>query len=188
MPRLATLFLLLSAATLGGCVPAPAQDDVTAAYLGPDGELLPPDDAKEDSPLFAKLERALINRDDGVVNDVQLSYRSAMKLAVSVGIACGPDAVTITAVARQESTFRVNIVGPVNDNGTVDYGVWQINSGTAVELGFKTSQLKQPQVNAEAMDAVLSAQGLDAWSAYKFGRYKKYVKYAQETLDTYGCE
>jgi hypothetical protein len=183
----ATLFLLFSAVTWISCAPA-ATDDPTADYVNEDGELIPPDDSKEDSPLFAKLERALINRDDGVVNNVQLSYRSAMMLAVGAGIACGAAAVTITAIARQESTFRVNIVGPVNDNGTHDYGVWQINSGTATQLGFAIAQLTSPQVNAQAMRAVRDQQGLNAWSAYKFNRYQKYLKYAQETLDTYHCE
>jgi hypothetical protein len=187
MARLVSLVLLLPLALTAGCA-AVSDDDLTAPYVTPDGELIPPEDGKEDSPTFAALERALIDRDQGVINNLQLSYRSTLKLAVSEGIACDIDAVTITAIARQESTFRVTIVGPENDNGTRDYGVWQINSATANQFGYKTSQLRQPQVNADAMSAIRAAQGLNAWAAYKLGRYTKFVKYAQEALDSYHCE
>jgi hypothetical protein len=170
MTRL-TLLLLAQAAVLVACAPAVDDEGDVSASLSLD-----------------QTERPLINQDNGVINNTQLSYRSAIELAVSVGIACGADAITMTAIARQESTFRVGIVGPENDNGTFDYGVWQINSGTAAEQGFRTAQLLQPLINAEAMVAVRDSQGLDAWSAYKFGRYKKYVKYAQEAFNTYGCE
>ena len=184
-PFAAAWLSLVVSLPIVGCSEAPA--DPTLPYVNSDGELIPPDDdGKDDSPNAA-IERALIDRDGGVVGAVQLSYRSAMLLATEVGTPCDDSAVVLTAIARQESTFRVKVVSAVNGNGTVDYGVWQINSRTGQEFGYTAAALKTAHTNAEAMMTIEAAQGLRAWASYTSGRYKKFLPYAQEAFDTYGC-
>jgi hypothetical protein len=131
------------------------------------------------------VEQALVNRDNGQIGTVQLSYRSTMRLAAKVGVPCDQTAVIMTAVARAESGFRVKAIGGPNGDGTLDYGVWQINSVHK----FSPALLMTAAYNAQKM-ADLSDNGSDrgAWASYSSGRYKKYMPYAQQAFDTYHCD
>lgn len=53
----------------------------------------------------------------------------------------GIDSNLLRALARVETGFNVNAVGPPNRNGTRDYGLMQINERTARQYGFDPAQL-----------------------------------------------
>lgn len=57
-------------------------------------------------------------------------------------------------------------------NGSVDYGLWQINS----VHGYDANRLlSDPAYNAKAAVAVFNSSGPHAWSTYNNGDYKKYL-------------
>lgn len=73
--------------------------------------------------------------------------------------------VTAVAIAFAESSFDSNATHR-NDDGSTDYGLWQINSvhGYA-ELG--SGAWANPTVNAQLAYRVWNAQGWNAWSTHK---------------------
>lgn len=75
------------------------------------------------------------------------------------------------AVALAESGGRSDAVSPPNRNGTVDYGLWQVNS----VHGYDPKSLLVPTQNATAAHAVYRAQGWKAWSVYNSGKYLIYM-------------
>lgn len=97
----------------------------------------------------------------------------------------GADLTIAVAVAIAESGGRTDIIGPVNSNGTRDYGVWQINSGHTA-LFAQTAQNRdwyQAFVNAEWAHTVFQGQGWSAWSAYKSGKYRQHMEVAQRAAN-----
>ena len=95
---------------------------------------------------------------------------------------------TMVAIALGESggkTDAHNKKAPDNS-----YGLWQINMigdlGPArrKEFGISSNEeLKDPMTNARAALMVLNSQGLNAWSVYSEGTYKKYLPVAQKAYD-----
>ena len=95
---------------------------------------------------------------------------------------------TMVAIALGESggkTDAHNKKAPDNS-----YGLWQINMigdlGPArrKEFGISSNEeLKDPMTNARAALMVLNSQGLNAWSVYSEGIYKKYLPTAQKAYD-----
>lgn len=59
----------------------------------------------------------------------------------------------------------------VDSNGSVDYGLWQINS----VHGYTPQSSYDPEKNAKQAVAVFKSSGPGAWSTYKNGDYKKYM-------------
>lgn len=76
----------------------------------------------------------------------------------------------MAAIAIAESGGRPNAVSGRNKNGTVDRGLWQINS----VHGYGTSSL-DPKANAKQAVGVYHSQGLNAWTTFKTGAYRQYV-------------
>jgi len=79
-------------------------------------------------------------------------------------------ALTAVQIAYHESGFSAGATNR-NSNGSVDYGLWQINS----VHGFpelKTQQWRDPATNARLAKKVYDKQGWNAWSVYKNGKYK----------------
>lgn len=66
---------------------------------------------------------------------------------------------------------RVDAVSPPNKNGTIDRGVWQINS----VHGFNPDTLLTLDGNAAAAKQIYDKQGLGAWSTYNSGAYKSHM-------------
>src|SRR5205085_816653 len=52
----------------------------------------------------------------------------------------------------------------LNDNGTIDRGLWQINSIWLKQLGLSANSLFTPSINADAAGDVLRIQGPTAWA------------------------
>jgi hypothetical protein len=79
-------------------------------------------------------------------------------------------ALTAVQIAYHESGFSASATNR-NTNGSIDYGLWQINSVHAFpELG--NQQWKDPKVNARLAKQVYDKQGWNAWSVYKTGKYQ----------------
>lgn len=64
----------------------------------------------------------------------------------------------------------------LNKDGTVDYGLMQINSIHADMVGGNLERLRDPEVNIKVAYS-LSRSGTDwtPWTAYKNGSYKKWL-------------
>lgn len=55
----------------------------------------------------------------------------------------------LRAIGYTESAFKERAIGPVNPNGTRDYGVMQINNRTAQHYGVPLSSLLVPSINID---------------------------------------
>lgn len=88
-------------------------------------------------------------------------------------------AAMMAKIAKRESGGQAHIDnsrngpggGKLNHNGTVDYGLWAINS----VHGYDPNKLYNPLYNAKAAVAVYKAQGPKAWSTYNASTDQKYI-------------
>jgi|SRR6478609_2836207 len=81
---------------------------------------------------------------------------------------------TFIGIAMAESGGRPDAVNNSNRNGSVDRGLFQINS---VHQGnpWYPSNPNDPLQSAKAARAIYLSQGLKAWSVYNSGAYQKFV-------------
>lgn len=92
--------------------------------------------------------------------------------AVSRKAGCTGDNLVISiAICMAESGGQVEVVSRPNTNGTVDRGLWQINS---VHSEYDQQKLLAADYNAAAM-FTLSSKGTvwTPWSTYNDGTYQK---------------
>lgn len=68
----------------------------------------------------------------------------------------GVDPSLALSIAQQESSFNPNAVSPTNSNGTVDYGLMQINSRNLSSLGLTPTTALDPQSNINAAMQLLA--------------------------------
>ncbi|XP_017842465.1 lysozyme B-like [Drosophila busckii] len=85
-----------------------------------------------------------------------------------------------TCIAEHESSYRTDVVGPANSDGSNDYGIFQINdrywcqppSGKHSSNGchLNCKELLENAINKSVKCArqVLKEQGWSAWSTWKF--------------------
>lgn len=85
-------------------------------------------------------------------------------------------AVVMTAIALAESSGNPGAVSKPNKNGTVDRGLFQINS---VHSQYDPGKLLDPAYNAKAAYEVAGGKDFTRWSTYNSGAYKKYLGEAQ---------
>lgn len=88
-------------------------------------------------------------------------------------------AVIMGAIGQAESSGDSNAHNNDRSTGDNSYGLWQINMlpRTPASLGLKhNDELYMPKTNAAAAFKIYKSQGLNAWSTYKDGKYKKYLK------------
>jgi hypothetical protein len=95
-----------------------------------------------------------------------LTPRQIYALAADAGFKTPGQAITMTAIALAESGGNTDATN-TNTNGSVDTGLWQINS----VHGFG-GNLKDPRVNAQAAKAVFDKQSYTAWTVFKTGAYR----------------
>ena len=91
----------------------------------------------------------------------------------------------MVAIGAQESSLRVEVIGPMNSDGTADLGWLQINSRYTLEgphpAGVKPGAFSRPQLlsdpayNAKCGHAIYRGQGLGAWVAYTKGDHVKFL-------------
>lgn len=100
-----------------------------------------------------------------------LSYSQIRKLWLQAG---GNRAwsYVMAAVAMAESSGVINPPPHVNANGSIDYGLWQINS----VHGYNVNQLRtDPAYNARAAVSIFNSGGAKEWTTFTSGAYKKYM-------------
>jgi TP901 family phage tail tape measure protein len=91
-------------------------------------------------------------------------------LAYFVGMK-NPGLMAQIALAESGGNPSLNNAG-LNSDGSIDYGLWQINS----IHGHSPSAMYDPIKNARAAADILSSQGIGAWSAYNNGSYAGHKK------------
>lgn len=84
--------------------------------------------------------------------------------------------ITAIAIALAESGGDIHSENH-NTNGTVDKGLWQVNS----VHGFP-GDLFDPKYNLLAACSVYKSQGFNAWSTYKNGAYRQFIPEAEKGL------
>ena len=98
----------------------------------------------------------------------------------------------LTAIALAESAGHANNRNFAHPD--LSYGLWQINmldepdyklgESRRKQLGIASNEeLYDPAVNARAMAMILRSQGLSAWSVYKNGSYRKFLRAAGEAME-----
>jgi len=63
----------------------------------------------------------------------------------------------------------------LNRDGSVDYGLFQINSIHADMVGGNLESLRDPATNIATAYKVYAARGWNAWSTYNNSKYQKYL-------------
>lgn len=105
---------------------------------------------------------------------------AAVEVAAGVGLS-GDQLITAVAIAGAESSFDpdANSSG-LNANGSVDYGLWQINSVHRPPV----PDIYDPAVNAGWMWEI-SNGGSDwsPWTVYRTGRYLDWVDVAADAVE-----
>ena len=91
----------------------------------------------------------------------------------------GQNLIISIAVALAESGGSVAAINTSNANGTVDRGLWQINS---VHTQFTTSKLFDPAYNAYAAFQISGGSNWFPWATYTNGRYQKFLNDAQKAV------
>lgn len=79
------------------------------------------------------------------------------------------------AVMRAESGGNPNATHK-NKNGSVDRGLMQINSIHTKKVNGNLDSLYIVEVNVNVAKQIYDGSGWGAWSTYKNGAYKKYLK------------
>jgi surface antigen len=105
-----------------------------------------------------------------------LSAQEIAHAAHGAGVACGDNLTTAVAVAMGESG-GVTSATHVNDDGSVDRGLWQVNSGAWPN--YTESCLFDASCNAGAMmDISGGGTNWNPWVVYTTGAYQQYLSEA----------
>lgn len=94
------------------------------------------------------------------------------------------DRVTMVAIAKAESGWTVDAVNTANSNGSIDRGLFQINS---IHSQYNAQQLlSDPRYNTMAAKAIYDGQGLRAWSTYNAGAQTPYMAESAQAVANAG--
>lgn len=96
-----------------------------------------------------------------VISDQQIA-----NIAKASGWTSASDIARAVAIALAESGGRSDATNH-NTNGSVDYGLWQVNS----VHGFPVGELLTPTGNGRYAYRVYQSQGWNAWTVYRTGAY-----------------
>lgn len=105
-----------------------------------------------------------------------LDSKAIAQLAVNHGFPTNDkqNLVICVAIAKAESGGNTKAVNAANTNGTVDRGLWQINSVHDAKLPGQDRF--NPDVNAELMMQISSGgKNWQPWSTFNNGAYSKYT-------------
>jgi cell wall-associated NlpC family hydrolase len=94
------------------------------------------------------------------------------------------DRVTMVAIAKAESGWMVDAVNTANSNGSVDRGLFQINS---IHKQFDPAKLlSDARYNTQAAKSIYDSQGLRAWSTYNADKHVKFMPEAAQAVANAG--
>ena len=82
----------------------------------------------------------------------------------------GVDPSLALSIAQQESSFNPNAVSPTNSNGTVDYGLMQINSRQSFVIGPDADNRTRPAVEHQCGHAAPGDLHTAVWRQSVFDR------------------
>lgn len=86
---------------------------------------------------------------------------------------------TMVAISKAESGYNTTATH-TNNNGTVDRGLFQINS---VHRQFDGNRLlSDPQYNTNAAKSIYDGQGLSTWATYTSGAFEKFINEARAAV------
>ena len=80
------------------------------------------------------------------------------------------------AVARTESGLKEQAFNTFNKNGTLDVGVFQVNSVHFNQPGCSLKELVYAKKNVDCAYEIYKKSGWGAWSAYNSGAFKGALK------------
>lgn len=86
----------------------------------------------------------------------------------------GDHAQLALSIAKAESHLNCDAIG-VNTNGSVDFGVMQINS-VHMKKGYRLSELADCKKNVDIAFEIFEQQGFNPWVAYTSGKYLTFYK------------
>ncbi len=112
---------------------------------------------------------------------------AAVRAAYDVGLR-GDTLLLAVAIAGAESGYkaafdngRMDNGGPLNDDGSIDYGLWQINGRW---WDPPIPEIYDADVNAEFMHRISKGgQDWTPWVAYTNGSYRNFMDIARRTID-----
>ncbi|ARK07706.1 putative entry lysozyme [Rhodococcus phage Toil] len=111
-----------------------------------------------------------------------LSIQQLAQLAANVGIPNGQPMYDCVSIALAESGGRTDATNTANDNGTIDRGLWQINS--VHDDKMPGADRFDPNVNAQLMAQISSGgSNWQPWSTYNNGAY---LEHAQRVMGELG--
>lgn len=108
-----------------------------------------------------------------------ISMDETIRLLKSNGRLAQSQWATAGAVAKAESGLCVNATNPYNSNGSVDRGLYQINS----VHGYTTDCLYNAACNTNAAMNIYRMQGWNAWTVYRTGAYRQHLSEAQAAVN-----
>jgi Lysozyme like domain len=111
-----------------------------------------------------------------VLSASQIAYHAQATLDEGPGGIHSEKVKTATAIALAESSGNTDATNR-NTNGSIDVGLWQINSvHRRAHPEWTEIWLKNPMNNARAMD-IVSANGTNwtPWTVYNSGRYRDFL-------------
>lgn len=114
---------------------------------------------------------------------IHLTGPQVAQLVVEAGFP-EADRVTMVAIAKAESGWTVDAINTANSNGSVDRGLFQINS---VHSKYNAQQLlSDPRYNTTAAKEIYNGQGLRAWSTYNAGLHTPYMAESAQAVANAG--
>ena len=84
--------------------------------------------------------------------------------------------VIMDAIGGAESSWLPNVIQQGQPYATTGWGTWQITPGDSVPSVGVDRQLLPIEVNARAAHAKWTTQGLDAWTTYRNGVFRRYIR------------
>lgn len=91
--------------------------------------------------------------------------------------------VIMVAIAKAESGWRTDAINTANRNGSVDRGLFQINS----VHGYDPARLlSDPRFNTQCAKRIYDSQGLKAWSTYNADKHVAYMPEASQAVANAG--
>lgn len=83
---------------------------------------------------------------------------------------------TMDAIGGAESSWLIGCIQQGEPYSTTGWGTWQITPGNSEPLVGVDDELLPIRANARAAWLKYKAQGLDAWSTWKNGAYRRYLR------------
>jgi len=111
----------------------------------------------------------------GSWNYIRTAKASELTTEQYIRLVFGKEGRTAVAVAQAESGMRCDAQNVNKGTNSLDLGVMQINS-VHLRKGWKVADLLDCHKNVDLAYEIYKGSGWGAWSTYKNGSYKKFLK------------